>query len=159
MGVITFTEEFTSPVPAGRLFKAFVLDFDNLLPKLMPQAFKSIETIKGDGGPGTIKKLNFTEGDGAKYLKHRIDALDKEKMIYNYTLIEGDGMDKVESVSYEIKYEASPDGGCKGTSVNKYYPKPGVKLDEEKIKEAKAKAMGVYKAVEAYLLTNPDVYA
>lgn len=62
MGIITFTEEFSSPVPAGRLFKAFVLDFDNLLPKLMPQAFKSIETIKGDGGPGTIKKLNFTEG-------------------------------------------------------------------------------------------------
>lgn len=62
MGVITFTEEFSSPVPAGRLFKAFVLDFDHLLPKLMPQVLKNIETIEGSGGPGTIKKLNFTEG-------------------------------------------------------------------------------------------------
>lgn len=62
MGVITFTEEFTSTVPAGKLFKAFVLDFDNLLPNIMPQAIKSVETIEVDGGPGTIKKLNFTEG-------------------------------------------------------------------------------------------------
>nr|QLB38125.1 pathogenesis-related protein 10 [Anacardium occidentale] len=159
MGVITFTEEFSSPVPARRLFKAFVLDFDNLLPKLMPQVFKNIETIEGDGGPGTIKKLNISEGGEVKYLKHRIDALDKEKLIYNYTIIEGDAMDKIESVSYEIKYEVSPDGGCKGTTVNKYYPKTGIELEEEKIKEARAKAMGLYKVVEGYLLANPDAYA
>ena len=62
MGSSTFTEELSSPVPAGKLFKALVLDLDNLLPKIMPQALNSVETIEGDGGPGTIKKMNFTEG-------------------------------------------------------------------------------------------------
>lgn len=61
-GGLTFTEEFTSPVAAGKLFKALVLDSDNLLPKILPQAFKSIEIVEGNGGPGTIKKLTFAEG-------------------------------------------------------------------------------------------------
>jgi hypothetical protein len=39
-----------------------VLEADTLIPKLVPQAVKSIETIKGNGGPGTIKKLTFAEG-------------------------------------------------------------------------------------------------
>ncbi|KAK0607028.1 hypothetical protein LWI29_008114 [Acer saccharum] len=78
MGSSTFTKEFSSPVPAGKLFKALVdiLDSDNLLPKIMPQAFKSVETIEGDGGPGTIKKMNFTEGTEFKNLKNRVDAVD-----------------------------------------------------------------------------------
>lgn len=101
----------------------------------------------------------FFAGGEVKYLTHRIDALDKEKMMYSYTIIEGDAMDKIESISYEIKYEVSSNGGCKGKSVNKYFPKGGVELEEEKIKEARAQAMGIFKVVEAYLLANPDAYA
>ncbi|KAJ6911912.1 hypothetical protein NC652_022257 [Populus alba x Populus x berolinensis] len=62
MEVLTFTEEFSSPVVAKRLFAAMVLEADTLIPKLAPQAVKSIETIEGNGGPGTIKKLTFVEG-------------------------------------------------------------------------------------------------
>ncbi|KAK9288044.1 hypothetical protein L1049_016489 [Liquidambar formosana] len=95
-----------------------------------------------------------------KRLKHRIDALDKEKMTYSYSLIEGDDlMDKIESISYEIKFEASHAGGCIVKNVSKYHPKPGVVINEEEVKASKEKAMGVYKAVEAYLLANPDAYA
>ncbi|KAH7511425.1 hypothetical protein JRO89_XSUnG0203200 [Xanthoceras sorbifolium] len=158
MGALTFTEEFTSPVPAGKLFNALVLDSDNLLPMIMPQAFKSVETIEGDGGPGTIKKINFSSE--FKYLKNRVDALDKDKMMYAYTVIEGDALpDKVESISYEVKYEATPDGGCKGTNVSKYNLKPGAEIGEEQLKVAKAKAMAIFKFVEAYLLANPAAYA
>ncbi|OAY27698.1 major allergen Pru ar 1 [Manihot esculenta] len=161
MAVVTFTDEFTSPVPAKKLFIALILDADNLIPKLMPQAVKSIETIQGNGGPGTIKKMTFAEGagPGLKYVKHRIDALDKEKMTYNYTLIEGDVlMDKIESIAYEIKFEATPDGGCKGTNVTKFHPKAGVEIKEEAVQEGKQKAMAVFKAVEAYLIANPQAY-
>lgn len=62
MGVVTYTEEFASPIPAPRLFKALIVDADNLIPKIVPQAIKSIETIEGDGGPGSIKQMNFIEG-------------------------------------------------------------------------------------------------
>lgn len=61
MAVVSLTDEVTSPVPAGKLFKALILDADNLIPKLMPQAIKGIDTVEGNGGPGTIKKLTFAE--------------------------------------------------------------------------------------------------
>ena len=160
MAAVTFNEEFTSPVSAQRLFKALILDGDSLIPKLMPQAFKSVETIQGDGGAGTIKQINFAEGAQTKYLKHRVDALDKDNLSYSYTQIEGEGlMDKIESISYEIKFGPSSDGGCIGKNVSKYVPKGGVEIKDEEIKEGKEKATAVLKAVEAYLLTNPDAYA
>jgi hypothetical protein len=61
MAVITLSDEFTSRVPPGKMFKALILDADNLLPKLMPQAIRSVETVEGNGGPGTIKKITFAE--------------------------------------------------------------------------------------------------
>lgn len=62
MGVTTIHQEFTTPVPPSRMFKALILDSHNLIPKLMPQAIKSIEYIHGDGGPGSIKQTNLAEG-------------------------------------------------------------------------------------------------
>lgn len=160
MGAVTFTEEFTSTIPASRLFKALILDSDNLIPKIAPQAVKNVELIEGDGGPGSIKKMNFGEGSQFKYVKHRIDAVDKENLTYAYTLIDGDALtDKIDSISYEIKFEPSPDGGCKGKNVSTYHTKPGVEIKEEEIKAGKEKASGVFKLVEGYLLANPEAYA
>lgn len=62
MGVFTYESEFTCTIAPARLFKAFVLDADNLIPKVAPQAIQSAETLEGDGGPGTIKKITFGEG-------------------------------------------------------------------------------------------------
>ncbi|OMP11912.1 hypothetical protein COLO4_03598 [Corchorus olitorius] len=151
MGIATFTEEFVSPVPAQKLFKALALDNDKLLPQLIPQAIKSIETIQGDGGPGPELKL----------LKQRIDGIDKEKMTFSYTFIEGDALiDKVESISHEIKLENLADGGCKVTDTSKYNTKPEIlEIKEEDTKDGKAMGMAVFKAVEGYLLANPHVYA
>lgn len=62
MGAFTYEHEVTSSIPPARLFKAFILDGDNLVPKCLPQAVKSVETIQGDGGPGSIKLTTFGEG-------------------------------------------------------------------------------------------------
>ncbi|KAK7839186.1 major allergen mal d 1 [Quercus suber] len=62
MGVYTHESQETSVIPPARLFKAFVLDSDNLIPKVLPHGVKSIEIIEGNGGPGTIKKITFGEG-------------------------------------------------------------------------------------------------
>ncbi|KAM1001798.1 hypothetical protein ACFX13_008364 [Malus domestica] len=61
MSSVSSRQEFTSPVAADRLFKALIIDSDNLIPKLMAQAIKSIEIINGDGGVGSIKQINFAE--------------------------------------------------------------------------------------------------
>ena len=62
MGVITYDHETTSSIPLAKMFKAFILDSDKLIPKILPQAIKSTEIIEGDGGPGSIKKITFREG-------------------------------------------------------------------------------------------------
>ena len=63
MGVFTYESEHTTVIDSARLFRAFVLDADNLIPKVAPRAIKSTEIIEGDGsGPGTVKKITFGEG-------------------------------------------------------------------------------------------------
>lgn len=61
MGVFTFTEENISAVAPERLFKALVVDGDNLIPKVV-NAIQSVEIVEGNGGAGTVKKISFVEG-------------------------------------------------------------------------------------------------
>ncbi|KAK2645162.1 hypothetical protein Ddye_020357 [Dipteronia dyeriana] len=62
MGVFTYEMEVITKIPAAKIFNAVILDGDNLLPKIIPQAIKNVELIEGDGGPGSIKKITFGEG-------------------------------------------------------------------------------------------------
>ncbi|KAJ0690894.1 putative Bet v I/Major latex protein [Helianthus annuus] len=155
MGVLTYTDEHTSPVPPARIFKASILDSHTLMPKLLPDAIKSIEFIKGDGGAGSIKQINFSGG----FAKHQIDEVDEKAFTYKYTLIEGNGIsDKIEKVSYDIKFEGSPDGGSIAKMTTTIYTHGEFEIKEEELKAGKEKVLGLYKVVEAYLLKNPDAY-
>ena len=62
MGVLTYTDEHISSIPPARIFKASIIDSHNLMLKLLPDAIKSISFIKGDGGAGSIKEINFAGG-------------------------------------------------------------------------------------------------
>ncbi|GFZ13954.1 hypothetical protein Acr_24g0001470 [Actinidia rufa] len=138
MGVFTYTEEHTSPIPLARAFKAMILDADKLIPKLVPQAFKSIEVIQGNGG-------------------HRIDEIDEEKYKYCYTLIEGDVLaGKLEKIVYEIQLVATADGGTITKTTSKYYTLGDAEINEEEIKGGMEKAGEMFKVVEDYLIKNPD---
>lgn len=53
MGVFNDEFEATSVIPPARLFKSFVLDADNIITKVAPQAFKGSENIQGNGGLGS----------------------------------------------------------------------------------------------------------
>jgi len=159
MGVISYDMEITSTISPAKMFKAFVLDADNLIPKILPQAIKSVEIIQGDGGVGTVKLITFGEGSQFKSVKHQVDGLDKENLVYSYSIIEGDAlMGVLEKISYEIKIEASSDGGSVCKNSSKYHTKGDVEITEEQIKGGKEKASGMFKAVEAYLLANPEAY-
>ncbi|MBA0764915.1 hypothetical protein Gotri_014183 [Gossypium trilobum] len=69
----------------------------NLIPKIVPQAFKSVEYIEGNGEPGSIKKVTFGAESQFNYMKQKVEALDKENFVYIYSVIEGDAfMNKLE---------------------------------------------------------------
>ena len=157
MGAVTYDTEIPSKIPAAKLFKCFILEGDTLVPKILPHAIKSVKTLEGDGCAGTIKVVTFGDESHHKCVKQRVDAIDKENLTYSYTIIEGDVLeDKFESISYHIKIVACPDGGsiCKNRSI--YTTKGDCKVSEEEIKSGKEKASEIFKAIEAYLLANPD---
>ncbi|KAJ8899066.1 hypothetical protein K2173_010219 [Erythroxylum novogranatense] len=151
--VHTVTQEYTSCIPAPRLFKAIVTESQDVIPKAMPEAFKCIEVV------GDLKITKFPEGGEFKYMKHKTDCVDTTNLFCKSTLVEGDVLgDKLESVVHEVKYEPSG-SGCVVKSTNHYHAKPGAVLNEEELKAGSVKAMGLYKAVEEYLLANPTVCA
>ncbi|KAI8561754.1 hypothetical protein RHMOL_Rhmol04G0366100 [Rhododendron molle] len=136
MGAITYDMEVSSSIPPSKMFKAFVLDADTLIPKILPQAIKS---------------------SAYKSVKQRVDAIDKENFTYSYSVIEGDALMGIfDSISYHIKIVASANGGsvCKNRSI--YQTKGDAQVTEEEIKSGKEKASAMFKAIEAYLLANPD---
>lgn len=52
----------------ARIFKASIIESHTLMPKLLSDAIKSIEIIKGDGVAGSIKQINFVGGKVMFYL-------------------------------------------------------------------------------------------
>ncbi|KAM1943489.1 hypothetical protein ACFX15_011825 [Malus domestica] len=158
MGVFTYETEYTSVIPPARLFNALFLDIDNLIPKIAPQAIKTVEILEGDGGVGTIKKVSFGEGSEYNYIKHKVEGIDKDNFVYSYSLIEGDVIsDKLEKISYEIKLVASGTGSS-SKNISHYHTKGDVEIKEEHVKAGKDKALGLFKLIESHLLANPDAY-
>ncbi|TYI07084.1 hypothetical protein ES332_A10G202400v1 [Gossypium tomentosum] len=156
MGVVSYNYESTSPVAPARLFKAFVLEADKVWPIAAPHAIKSIE-VEANPGPGSIVKINFVEGLPFQYMKHQIGGHDENKFSYSYSLIEGGPLgDKLEKINYENKFEAAVGGGTVCKSSKKFYTVGDYVITEDEIKALIKGSEGVYKAIEAYLLANPD---
>ncbi|KAG8372758.1 hypothetical protein BUALT_Bualt12G0100100 [Buddleja alternifolia] len=155
MGVKSFFHEVKAKVSPSRLFKALVTDAQNVVPKFSPLSIKSID-ISGEGAvhAGCIMQTNFEDGTNMKY---KIDAIDTEKNTCKYTLIEGVLLgDKFEKIVFDVKYEASDDGGCVIKQTSEYHTKGDDETIEEEIKQ---QTIEVFKGCEQYLIANPHVCA
>lgn len=148
MGVTAYTDECTfSNIPKSRLFKAFALDSHNLIvPKLIPEAIKSIKLSRGNGGAGTIKRINLAQGN--TYVKYNVDALNEDVCVYTYSLIEGDQLtDKLEKITYAVQFETLENGGTVSKVMSKYYTMGDYVLDEEEVKVGKEERTGLWKLI------------
>ncbi|XP_051133119.1 major allergen Pru ar 1-like [Andrographis paniculata] len=104
------------------------------------------------------------EGTQSKTLKVRVDHFDKDNLIYKSTLLGGEGFgDFLESVSRETKIEAKPDDGGSVVKIITTYRTKEEVTSEGKLKQLEAsikigdrKTETTIKAVEAYLLANPN---
>lgn len=95
-----------------------------------------------------------------KYMKHRIDALDKEKLTCIYTMFETDSviMDKIEYITYDVKFEPYGSGGCVCKLTSIYKTRGDAEIREEDIEHGKDRAIGMYEVLEAYLMAHPRAY-
>ncbi|PPS04125.1 hypothetical protein GOBAR_AA16535 [Gossypium barbadense] len=131
MGVFTYKSVvITASLPA-KMFKACIINGDTLIPKIVPQAFNSVEYIEGNGEAGSIKKVTFGKESQFKYMKQKVEAIDNENFVCIYNVVE---------------------------ATSKYYTIGDLELKEEGIKAGKDKALGIFKAIEAYILENPNAY-
>jgi hypothetical protein len=58
----SWTLEIASPVAAPRLFRAAVMDWHTLAPKLVADVVASAHPVEGEGGVGSVRQFNFTSG-------------------------------------------------------------------------------------------------
>ncbi|XP_047950069.1 major allergen Pru av 1-like [Salvia hispanica] len=155
MAPITADQEISCSLPPQKLFKAFVLDANELMPKVIPNFFKSFETIEGDGGVGSVMLVTFAEGSGIKPAKHKIVELDEENHVFKYNLIEGGILgDDLESVSYVLTFDKGADGGCVIKIAATYHPKKDDHehgIIKEIIEKGKEATKGFIHAIEAHL--------
>eukprot|EP00253_Pinus_taeda_P006071 PITA_06071 len=156
----TATTEDFSEVEARRLWNAMVKDGHNLFPKVFPEIFSSVTFLQGDGGVGTIKQLNFTPvNKDFSYAKERVDEMDEEKMVFKYTTIEGGLLGKtLSSLNFEIKFVPRKEGGCVVSWICNYDTLASAQLDEGKAQEMKEQSNAMFKKIEQYLLSNPNLY-
>jgi hypothetical protein len=58
----SWTLEIASPVAAPRLFRAAVMDWHTLAPKLVADVVASAHPVEGEGAVGSVRQFNFTPG-------------------------------------------------------------------------------------------------
>ncbi|KAK3418037.1 hypothetical protein EUGRSUZ_H04018 [Eucalyptus grandis] len=86
---------------------------------------------------------------------HNILPMIVPEGIKSVEFIEGEGgVGSIKKTNY-----GETDSGCICKMTSEYHVKEGAELKEEDIKKGKDKAMGLFKAVEEYLLANSNVCA
>ncbi|KAL6649773.1 hypothetical protein ACP70R_013997 [Stipagrostis hirtigluma subsp. patula] len=154
----SWTLEIASPVTAPRLFRAAVMDWHTLAPKLASDVVASAHPVEGEGGVGSVRQFNFTSAMPFGYMKERLEFLDADKCECKSTLIEGGGIGvAIETATSHIKVEPAAGGGSVVKVDSTYKLLPGVEVKDE-IAKAKESVTAIFKAAEAYLLANQDAY-
>ncbi|KAL6649776.1 hypothetical protein ACP70R_014000 [Stipagrostis hirtigluma subsp. patula] len=154
----TWTLEIASPVAAPRLFRAAVMDWHTLAPKLASHVVASAHPVDGNGNVGSIRQFNFTSGMPFSFMKERLEFLDANKCECKSTLIEGGGIGvAIETATSHIKVEPAASGGSLVKVDSTYKLLPGVDVKDE-VAKAKESVTAIFKAAEAYLVANPDAY-
>lgn len=98
----------------------------------------------------------WTDGE-SKFVLHKIESVDEANLGYSYSVVGGVGLpDTVEKITFECKLAAGANGGSAGKLTVKYQTKGDAQPNQDQLKTGKAKADALFKAIEAYLLANPD---
>ncbi|MFS7986402.1 putative Bet v I/Major latex protein [Helianthus anomalus] len=155
MDVASMEVELTSSLSASKLFKMFS-DFDTIAPKVIPQTYKSITLMQGDGGVGSIKSVTF--GDGTTW-KQKIDAIDTSNFLVSYTFFEGDASSGImDTATHHIKCIPSANGGSVYKHMFLIKSKGDAKITDDFINLSKESLKNTFKALESYAIDHPETY-
>ncbi|MDV9112789.1 pathogenesis-related BetVI family protein, partial [Klebsiella pneumoniae] len=158
----SWTVSYKSQVSAARMFKAAILDWHNLGPKLAPEIFQVGGTgVDGDHSRvGRIRQFSFTSAiPHFSHVKERLDFVDHDNFEYKASFVDGGQLGtKMESIVVHCKIVPSSSTGCICTVVTTAKPLPGIGADGEAVKWAKESVTKHFQMAENYLRANPDAY-
>ncbi|KAF5781966.1 putative Bet v I/Major latex protein [Helianthus annuus] len=155
MDVVSMEVEITSSLSPSKLFNVFS-DFDTIAPKVIPQVYKSIALIQGDGGVGSIKSVTFH--DGATW-KLKIDSIDTSEYLFSYTLFESDDLSGImDTATHHIKFIPSTNGGSVYKHTTLVKCKGDAKLTDDFINLCKEALKNSFNALESYAIDHPNAY-
>ncbi|KAG5050692.1 hypothetical protein AAZX31_02G030300 [Glycine max] len=83
-----------------------------IFPKAFPHDYKSIEVLEGDGkSPGSIRHISYGEGSPlVKSSFEKIEAVDEEKKVVSYTIIDGELLQHYKTFKGDISVTPIGDG-------------------------------------------------
>ncbi|KAI8528371.1 hypothetical protein RHMOL_Rhmol12G0144000 [Rhododendron molle] len=89
-----------------------IRDSSTVFPKALPHHYKSIQVLEGDGkSVGSVRLIHYAEASSlVTFDKERIDAVDEEKKILSYSVIEGDLLKFYKSFKATLMVSAKGDG-------------------------------------------------
>ncbi|KAM0924270.1 hypothetical protein ACQ4PT_004916 [Festuca glaucescens] len=102
----SWTLELESRVATQRKFRACVMDWHNLAPKLAPYIFNNAHHAEGDGGIGSVRHYNCNSAMPFNIMKKKVEFLDVDKCECKYT-IECDG---TETATFNVKVKPTANG-------------------------------------------------
>ncbi|KAG9459532.1 hypothetical protein H6P81_004040 [Aristolochia fimbriata] len=156
----SYSKVCVSAHPPARLWKASS-DTHKLVPKLIPQQVSHVDLLEGNGGVGTVLKLNF--GQDLKHLTHvknRIEAVDDDNRVVKFRVLEGKDIGTVlKSCVYELKMDETSEGGTKTTVKMDYDTVGDTPLSKDHAESMVDGILGQTKAIDAHLHANPTAYA
>lgn len=95
-----------------------------------------------------------------RYVKDRVEAMDKENYVFKYSIVEGGILGfKVNSYVAEVAFTSRSDGDCFAKLKIEYESLGDSLLNEEDVRNIKQGILTMVKAAERFLLANPNAYA
>ncbi|KAG6495587.1 pathogenesis-related protein STH-2-like [Zingiber officinale] len=154
-------DEITVNVSKSRLWKGAICDAHILYPKLLPEIFAKYERV--GKGVGSINILHFAPASKmpiGSVSKMKVEIFDEATYSTKYSVIEGGFVGVYfKSVSYESTFEATGPNTCVAKIKIVYETLEDKPLSEEELNAVRGGSTQGLKAIEAYLIANPDVYA
>ncbi|XP_073147924.1 major pollen allergen Car b 1-like [Henckelia pumila] len=160
MTIVEFSEELkVLNVTPKRMFKAMVIDGHNLLPKIIPHMFKSIDVVQGEGGTsGCVRRISFPDGS---QLTDKFKDVDTEKLMLKVDVFDWPMFgEKLETIQTEKMFQESGDGGSIIKWKTQLQLKPGyTHVSDEEINSLKQLSISFITETQAYLVAHLDVCA
>ncbi|KAK1316148.1 hypothetical protein QJS10_CPA05g01912 [Acorus calamus] len=135
-------------------FWGAIRNSSELFPKILPEQFKSIEVVEGDGqSVGSVRLVQYAEGVPiVTFTKEKLEIADEENKTVSYTVIDGELATLFKSFKATLQVVPLPQGEGALVKWNIEYDKASDEVPDPNLVQETAKK--TFTDLDDYLLNN-----